>query len=540
MTDLIEIPKLWYHQEDVRSKLRRSLIDNRSSILCLSPGGGKTRIAKSILGMYANREKRPDESGFACFTVHKRSLVDNASFSFAQSPELPHGILMSGSRTKVTLPIQVGSIDTMLSWLTEGEVYTSDTTFDLLVHDETDNHFGKFRRFVTMHAEKRRELGLSQPFLLGLTGTPQAKGLGEVYNDIVFGPETEWLIAQGYHKSYRYFSCKQGRLDRLVASDSNSNGYTDKSQALAFDGLHGDMVRDWIRHGKGRATVGFFPLCSHAREACQEFLNQGIIAAYVDGKTPDSERRQLFSDLNNHKIEYLCNVGVVDRGTDIENTSCIQVCCAVRQKKKWIQMITRGSRKSSERMDCIVLDHGGNLTNERGMPFVDDPVEWSLSGDKPLSEAGERAKILCPECDAVYRGGKCSNCGYEPTKRERMAQGLDFDGSELIEVNRRRKTDDKPKEQSNEEILRSAMYRGGRSRMTVRQVYGMARKAAEKAGNQWSLPSHIFTTKSMGTKHKVIGWDHPDANRRVADVYGFTAGDYSPEVNQHQEFTDAQ
>ena len=56
----------------------------------------------------------------------------------------------------------------------------------------------------------------------------------------------------------------------------------------------------------------------------------------------------------------------------------------------------------------------------------DDP-EWSL--DRSVTDGAgvsDRPTIECPKCQAIYRGGKCRNCGYEPSKKERKGQGLDF------------------------------------------------------------------------------------------------------------------
>ena len=109
---MVELPSLYVHQETMRDDIRAALANHKRAILCAPPGTGKTRLAKWIMGSYANRDKRGDESGNAIFAVHRRGLVDNASNSFNEDPVLPHGIIMAGSETSPYERLQVASIDT--------------------------------------------------------------------------------------------------------------------------------------------------------------------------------------------------------------------------------------------------------------------------------------------------------------------------------------------------------------------------------------------------------------------------------------------
>ena len=95
----IELPTLYDHQSTMRDDIRAALAKHRRVILCAPPGTGKTRLAKWVMGSFANREKRDGESGRAIFAVQRRGLVQNASDSFGEEPELPHGIIMAGRET---------------------------------------------------------------------------------------------------------------------------------------------------------------------------------------------------------------------------------------------------------------------------------------------------------------------------------------------------------------------------------------------------------------------------------------------------------
>ena len=514
---MIELPSLYDHQTELRDRVRTSLVKNRRIILCANPGFGKTRCAKWILGAAANREVKPNQSGRALFCVHRRGLVDNAIDSFAEDPPVPHGTIMSGCETSYGSRVQVASIDTLVSWfLNEETGYPSDVTFDLMVWDEAHSHHPKFAKFLKYHDERREELGQPPAFVLGLTATPQARGLADVYEEIVSGASTEWLIDNGFLSPFRYYQGTQGQLGKLVKRGCE---YTKDSEAEAMDGLAGDLVRDWKKYGEGRPTVGFFPNRAQAKSAMVMLKAAGVRVEYVDGNTPDIERKVIFESLNEHSIDYLCNVQVVERGTDIPRIGCVQLCVCIGSVVRFRQMIGRGSRVHPEKDDCLVLDHGGNVLRHG---FFEDDYQWSLDqSEKEPSEITAAPTIECPGCQAIYRGGTCSQCGYEPTEKERKSVGLEFTGSELREVT---KEGAKPKKiKDPESLMIESLYRAGRSGRTWKQAVGMFLRACEKQGQRHRVPRTITVA---GRKYETIRYGDKAGTRRVSALYPFVNGEH--------------
>jgi len=361
--------------------------------------------------------------------------------------------------------------------------------------------------------------------VLGLSATPQHRELSEVFNEIVLGPSTQWLIDNKFLSPFRYFQCTQGDLSRLkkIGDDFSEDSICDAMKNLA-----GKLVEDWFTHAEGRATVGFFPRKTHAQEAAKLLAEAGVRVCYVDCDTPDDERRQMFEDLNNGDIDYIANVGIVERGTDIPRIGCVQMCTAVGNVVRWLQMIGRGSRIHSDVVDCIVLDHADNV---RRLGFFEDPVQWSLQWSQRPSKLHEpRASISCPSCGQIYRGGQCRKCGYEPTKREMKAQGLEFIGGELVEV---RKSERKKSgaTKTNEQLLVSALYACAHSNRTFRQAIHIARTAAAKQNTEFELPAS-FTI--AGKSYKPVPYGNEDGSRNVAKVYGALVKNHSPEFNQYR------
>ena len=520
---VIELPTLYPHQETMRDAIRNALFHHRRAILCAPPGTGKTRLAKWILGSFANRPQLDGESGQALFAVHRRGLVDNAANSFDQSPRLPNGVIMSGRKQNLTESVQVASIDTLVAWHCKGTEFTGDT-FDLIVFDECHAHISKLRTFLKLHDAKREAHGMKPAFVMGLSATPQHRELNQIFAKIVNGPEPSWLIENGFLSPFRYFRATSGKAGLLVKSGDD---YTEDSVAAAMEGLCGDMVRDWTKFAHGRATVGFFPRRIHAAEAVEMFRSAGVRAVYLDGETPDEERLQMFDDLNEGRIDYIANVGVIERGTDIPRIGCVQMCVFVGSIVRWLQMIGRGSRVHPDVEDCLVLDHGDGV--KKGW-FFEDTVQWSLEwGERPAKTHESPPTIQCPNCGLSYRGGKCK-CGYEPQKKELKAQGLEWVGGELQEVHRKAKKE--PKKKTCEELMVSALYAAANTGKSFSAAYMMAKRNAEKQGMAMRCPAII---EIGGVRYRTIPYNTVDSRRMVKDTYGVLVGNTSREANPYRE-----
>lgn len=516
------LPSLWDHQLELEKATRDALLRHRSVVLCAMTGVGKTRLAKRILMQAASLPKAENRSGRVLFCVHRRGLVFNCAESFSQDPPASFGVIMSGIQGEWGQPIQVGSLDSLLSWFVDGE-YRGDYTYDFICFDECHAHLPRFKTFLQAHNIARERLGLHEPWVMGLSATPCAKGLSDVFSEIVYGPSAEWLTANNFMKKYKYYRGSQGRVNLLRKSGDE---FTEQSIAACMEGMSGQLVRDWLKYGKGRSTVGFFNRRSNAREAVDLLLAAGIKAMYLDGEVPDDQRKRMFDMLNSGEIDYIANVGIVERGTDIPRIGCVQLCTAIGSLARYIQIAGRGARPHPEVEDCVLIDHASNIKRHG---FVTDKINWSLDWTtRPSKSHSVRPSIECPQCSAIYRGGRCKSCGYEPRPKELKAQGLLFDGTELVEI---KPKDTGKKAKSPEDYLVSALYRAGRSGKTFASAVVMARQAAKKDGVEFRVPKRF--TVAGKTYESIPYGDTGESSRKVRDTYPFTVGQYDQDANPY-------
>ena len=205
-------------------------------------------------------------------------------------------------------------------------------------------------------------------------------------------------------------------------------------------------------------------------------------------------------------------MGIVDRGTDIPAIGCIQLCTAVNSIQRLIQILGRGARPNPGKSNCIVIDHGGSIS--RLNTFFEDDIEWVLEAEREKDLTHDPKPVIsCPSCGVQYRGGKFSKCGYRPTDKERKAQCLEFTGGELVEITKREK---KPKKQTCEQLLVSALYRAGKSGRTWKQAWGIANSEAKKQGMKFRVPREFTVGEKV---FQSIPYGDPDGARRVSGLF---------------------
>jgi superfamily II DNA or RNA helicase len=140
--------------------------------------------------------------------------------------------------------------------------------------------------------------------------------------------------------------------------------------------VNGDVVRDWKQYNPtGSSTICVGVSVEHSAQLATLFNEAGISAAAVDGKTPRTQRKQIFSDFRAGRITVLCACAVVDEGLDVPEATCLQLVRGIRSLRLYRQLIGRVLRPADSKDKAIIIDHGGSW---RYLPMPDAQIDWSL------------------------------------------------------------------------------------------------------------------------------------------------------------------
>lgn len=401
----------------------------RAPVLVMPCGMGKTIVAANlILGAV-------DKGRKVLFLAPRRELVFQTSEKLT-ALAIPHGIMMAGERPSMMPDVQVASVQTLFARYfrdhDDGAFARELPPADLIVVDEAHSNMSAMTtRILAAYPNAVR---------IGLTATParsDGRGLGEHYDDMVFGPSVADGTDMGMLVPLRYFGANKADLSkvRMQAGDYHQ---ADLGEAMNKPKLVGDVVQNWLRLCPDRLTVVFAVNRAHAKALQDEFTHAGVSAGYIDGETPNDERHEIFAAMVAGEMRVLCSVDVVSMGWDMPQASCGIIARPTKSIARYLQAVGRIMRIHPSKSDAWVIDHAGAV-DELG--FADDPQPWSLDGaskiqERKAAEKKEPKPIECHKCHRVFKPAKtCPGCGHDMGGR--AAKAIEAHQAELQEIDRK-------------------------------------------------------------------------------------------------------
>ena len=403
------------YQVEAINQLRQAILNGHSRIvLQLATGGGKTTIAAEMI-------RKANEKGKKClFLADRIELVEQTSKRLDYE-NIDHGIIMANHpRYKPNAINQVCSPQTLAR--------RTIPNADLVIIDECH---------VAYNVHRKMMQALPNAVFIGLSATPFTKGLGKMYSNLVIGAPTSRLTNEGYLVPTKVFAPSKPDLTKIrtIAGD-----YDEKElfARVKKPKLIADIVDTWVKRGENRPTIGFAVNVMHSQYLCEQFKDKGIRAAHIDSYMSKTDREQIVKDFKSGYIKVLFNVGILDKGFDYPEASCLIMARPTKSLMVYIQQAGRVLRTHENKVDAIILDHAGN-TESHG--FVTDELPEVLDDGikkKNVVQTKEKPKgEICPSCSFVKapKVWKCPCCGFAAIKKD---SGIATEQGELLEVSRKR------------------------------------------------------------------------------------------------------
>jgi superfamily II DNA or RNA helicase len=402
------------YQNDLLGQMYPAIEAREHVVVMLPTGGGKTRIASTIIRWMREASKR------ALFIVPAIELIDQTVEQFYAEGIRDIGVIQADHPlTNWSRPVQVASVQTLSRRRNLPAV-------DVVFIDEAHRWYRVYNEWL---ARPWKELPV-----IGLSATPGTRGLGKRFRKLIVGGTTATLIQTGYLSKFRVYAPASPDLRkvRTVAGDYHEG---DLANAMNKSDLVADVVNTWTIRAKGRPTLLFAVDRAHAKHLQQKFIEAGVIAEYVDAFTPKKERSVLRDRFRKGEIEVLCNVGVLTTGVDWVNIACIVLARPTKSVMLFVQMVGRGLRIAVGKADCLILDHSDNHVR---LGFVTDIAFDRLDDGTPKPKPERRAPLPkpCPRCKFLKppKTWVCPACGFAPKPK---CDVMIRDG-ELVEFTSRR------------------------------------------------------------------------------------------------------
>lgn len=442
------------HQDELRAKLRVALRSNRS-VLAFSPtGSGKTVLAAALAQILFGAGKR------VVFACHRVDLLKQTAATFEQF-KIPFSYIAAGYHYNPYHRVFIASIPTLQNRLGK---YPADYVF---VDEAHLSASGGWSKTINHYKEAGARI-------IGLTGSPErldGKPLGDVWDEMVLGPSTRWLIENGFLSKYRAFSPKG--VD-LTGVHTRGGDYvtSEIDDLMAGKAVLAGAVRHWRQYASGKRTIAFAPSIARAEQLAAEFRANGIAALAVDGNTPMEDRSRAFQGFADRQIDLLINCQLWIEGFDMAaqvgrpcTIECVLDYSPTQSLARHLQKHGRGLRKD-DGDPHILLDLVGGFAR-LGLP--DEEREWSLEGRAKKEREVEVAQ--CTECFASHPPApRCPECGHEYPKLERSAgegRVIDEIEGELEEIDvtalREQRKREQGKAKSLEDLIALATARGYKS-----------------------------------------------------------------------------
>lgn len=395
-------------------------LDVRAPLVVAPTGAGKTTC-------FSYLAKHLD--GVVWILAHRQELISQASGTLDRFG-VRHGVIKAKHPQEYRKRVQVASVQTVARRL------DSLPPPDYIVVDEAHHISDTYKRIFARYPEAR---------LIGFTATPcrlNGKGLGEVYDEMILGPQVAWLMDNGFLARAKYYAPPPKADTSGLPIRGGDYATKEAEEVMNKEVITGDAIDHYRRICDGVPMLVFCTSVKHAEDVASEYRKAGYRAASVDGSLDDDTRADRIGGLATGKYQVITSCDLIGEGLDVPVCSAAQLLRPTASLSLHRQQIGRVLRPAEGKDHAFILDHVGNtgrMIRGKWVPkhgFAETEYEWSLEGvKKRKKEPGEKTISVrtCSTCFSVHQlARKCPYCGYEYPVNVRGA--LDIEDGDLMEI----------------------------------------------------------------------------------------------------------
>jgi superfamily II DNA or RNA helicase len=421
------------YQEAAVSHLWEAFGNKEKIVLAAPTGAGKTALAARIFVQAREQKLR------VAFCVPFLSLIDQTyeAFSSEGIPEREMSLVQADNPLQdYSKPVQICSVDTLVRRKNLPEV-------DIVIFDEAHRQSKLYKRWMDECPNVK---------FAGLSATPWARGMADVWDRLIIVSTTRELIDQKYLCDYKYYAPSSPDLSgvSIVAGDYHEG---ELGTAMNKPELVADIINTWKEKAENRPTLAFCVNREHAREVQYQFLQAGIQCGYVDAYTSVSDRKDLINQLKKGDLKVIVNIGTMTTGVDAPFLSCIIMARPTKSEMLFLQIIGRGLRTHQTKQHLLILDHSDTGLN-LGLPCTIHHTSLrtgkvskeAKAADKEAAKEKSNKPHKCVSCNHLHDRMLmvCPSCGHirkrisDVIMREGYLTELSRDGSQkaIIGVDR--------------------------------------------------------------------------------------------------------
>lgn len=374
-----------------------------NKLVVVPTGGGKSHIIAETI-------KRAQPARTLMLTHVKELVAQNLEKLKIHWPKAPVGVYSASLKSK--------DANKQIVYATIQSVYKKDLGhFDLVLIDEAHllsrNAEGMYLQLLTRLWETNPTIRF-----IGYSATPYrldsgmlCEGDGALFDGVVAEVTIKELVEAGFlSRLISKVSVIQANLKkvRITAGEYNAHDMEEAFGGAFLDEAIPDMMTLSVGRNYG---IIFCPTVKFADAVAERLREMGQSAMSISAQT-DRETRDLgLSAFKAGMYRWLCSVNLVTTGFDAPIVDCIVLWRATMSPGLYYQMVGRGLRIAPNKMDCLVLDYGGNIVTHGPITKIKPPAKKNKRTERPYKHQVKICEVCrsANELDAL----ECTTCGNE-------------------------------------------------------------------------------------------------------------------------------